>query len=151
MIHNRTLDSRKTPISPHVISPFIPLKCPGSIVIHMSRMGLTVCVIWYPRELFWNNLINPKTKDPVMHYTTCKHKLDLCPQAMEWFVGVNDAKMVLQSPKCPFYSYSQTRVPQIIQLFWVGWVVPIPIFFKMVPTTSIRRKKSRPTSISSIY
>jgi hypothetical protein len=48
---------------------------------------------------------------------------------MEWFVGVNDAKVILQTPKCPFYRHSQTRVPQIKQLFWGGGVVPIAIFF----------------------
>jgi hypothetical protein len=70
---------------------------------------------------------------------------------MEWLVGVNDAKTVLQSSKSPLNSYSQTGMPQIKQFFWVGWIVSIPIFLKMVPSASIRRKKPRPTSISSIY
>jgi hypothetical protein len=69
---------------------------------------------------------------------------------MEGFVGVNDAKTALQSPKSSFNTHSEAAISQVKQLFWVGWVVSITKLLQMVSNPTIRRKKSRPTSITSI-
>jgi hypothetical protein len=36
-------------------------------------MGQRGVIIWHPRELSRNYLINPMSKDPIMQYTTSKY------------------------------------------------------------------------------
>ena len=62
----KNLDARVTPISPHMISPFIPLLSPSCIVIHINTMTM-MTMVGLPSGLKRYNLICPITK-----YQLCK-------------------------------------------------------------------------------